>query len=120
MTGAIFTNRRFVKRRCVLPSCGGARILAPLEKLRREVVYHSFPPVRIDRRSSPHATNLLHSPLGPAILRTDDEDYALHRPESVLHHEPLHLAIVSTAPVDAGKERPADLNDAALRIVAVI
>jgi hypothetical protein len=94
--------------------------LTARKKLRGELVYHPFPPVRIARRSSPHATNLLHGPLGTAILRTDDEDYALDRLESMLHHEQLHLAIVSPAPVGAGKEGPADLNDAALRVITVI
>ena len=89
------------------------------KKLQRELIYDRFPPVCIDRRSRPHATNLFHGPLGTAILRTDDENYALHRPERMLHHEPLHLAIVSPPPVGAGKEGPADLNDAALRVLTV-
>src|SRR2546425_8854377 len=50
--------------------------------------------MRIGRRASAHATNLLHSSLGAAIVWADDKDYALHPPESMLHHEPLHLAIV--------------------------
>src|SRR5439155_24983825 len=99
---------------------GEARSLPSRIKRRCELVHHPLPPVRINRGASPHATNLLHGPPGTAIGWTDDEDYTLHRPESMLHHELLHLAIVSTAPVGAGKEGPADLNDAALRVIAVV
>ncbi len=38
----------------------------------------------------------------------------------MLQHEPLHLAVVATAPVVAGQEGPTDLNDAALRVIAVV
>ena len=38
----------------------------------------------------------------------------------MLQHESLHLTVVSTAPVRAGKERPADLNNALLCVVTVV
>jgi hypothetical protein len=60
--------------------------------------------VRIGCRASTHSTNLLYSPLGTAIVWTDNENDTLDRPECMLQHEPLHLAIVATAPVGAGKE----------------
>ena len=96
------------------------RSLPPRKKFRRELVYHPLPPVRIDPRFSPHATDFLHSPLGTAILRTDNEVYPLHRPESMLHHEPLSSRHCIDHPSRRGKKRPADLNDATLRIVAVV
>src|SRR5919108_4696331 len=102
------------------PPLGGVRSLRARKKVRHELVHHPLPPASIGRGAGAHSTDLLHGPLGPMIVWTDDEDYAFHRSESVLHHEPLHLAIISPAPVGAGKKRPADLNDAALRIVAVI
>jgi len=76
--------------------------------------------MRIGGRTRAYATNLFHGALGAAIVWTDGEDHALHRLESMLKHQPLHLAVVSPAPVGSGQERPADLNDATLRIVAVV
>ena len=33
------------------------------------------------------------------VLRADQEDDALHEPERVVQHEPLHLAVADAAPV---------------------
>ena len=76
--------------------------------------------MRIGDRARVYAPNLLHGSLGTAIVWTDDEDNAFYQLESMLNHKPLHLAVVSPTPVGSGQERPADLNDATLRIVAVI
>src|SRR5438105_4934619 len=66
-----------------------------------------------------NAADLLHGPPRPAVVRANQEDHALDEPERMLKHEPLHLAVVATAPVGPGQERPADLDFAALGVVTV-
>lgn len=99
---------------------GGAGCLRSRIKRRRELVYQPCLPARIRCGASPHGTNFLNGPLRTTIVWTDDKDYTLHRLERMLEHEALHLAIVATAPVGAGKKGPADLNDAAFRVAAVV
>jgi hypothetical protein len=45
------------------------------------------------------------------------EDNMIHKRKSVVQHESLHLSVVSSTPIGAGKERPADLKFARLRSV---
>src|SRR5690349_604030 len=98
---------------------GGAKSCSLCIERRRDLIHHAFAPERIGLRANEYAANLLHGPPGAAVVRTDDEIHALHRLEGMLQHEALHLTVVSTAPMRAGQERPADFNFALHRIPAV-
>src|SRR5262249_52884091 len=88
------TSRQRSDRRCCLA------------RLRRA----SSPPER--RRSS-----RLH--VRATVVHADEKDHALDEPERMLEHESLHLAVVAAAPVRPGQERPAALDLAPLRVVAM-
>ena len=49
----------------------------------------------------------------------DEADDAVDERERVLEHEPLHLTVVVAAPMRSREERPADLDFAARRVIAV-
>src|SRR5512139_3808680 len=86
---AIKTDRLpFGRRRIATASSAGyaAPIIGVGMERRRELIHNPFPPVRIGCRASTHSTNLLYSPLGTAIVWTDDENDTLDRPECMLQH----------------------------------
>src|SRR5205814_3451501 len=63
--------------------------------------------------------------LGPGALRgpvlvTDPEHDGVCERERMVEHQALDLAVGAAAPMAAGKKRPADLDLAQLRLVAVV
>src|SRR5438270_1765930 len=71
----------------------------------------------------PHAdldgADLLDGAAGADVLGPDEKDDVVHEPEGVGQHQVLQLAVVDAAPAPPGEERPADLDLAALGLVAV-
>ena len=62
---------------------------------------------------------LASGPLRAEVARPDHEDHRVDEAERVLEHQPLQLAVVDAAPVEAGQERPADL-DLGLRLIVAV
>src|SRR5262245_15940456 len=69
-------------------------------------------------RAGEDAADLYDGPPRSHVLRADDENDAVHEPERMVEHEPLHLAVVPATPVRPRQERPADF-DLAARLVVV-
>ncbi len=66
-----------------------------------------------------HPADLFHRSLRAKVLRSDEKHNAADESEGVLQHQPLHFAVVATAPVGSGQERPADLHFVSLSVVPV-
>src|SRR5882672_2242426 len=66
------------------------------------------------------AADLGHRTLRAPIVLADPEDRGVGEGEGVVEHQALDLAVGRAAPMAAGDERPADLDFAALGLVAVV
>ena len=88
----------------------GFDALALGELRRRDPENDILPPVRLGSRADADAADLLDRRLRPHVVRPDHEDDAVHEPERVGEHQPLHFPVVGPTPVRPGQERPADLD----------
>jgi hypothetical protein len=74
----------------------------------------------IQPRCDANAADLLDRALGAEVPRVDEEDDVTHVAKRVTQHQGLQLAIEGAAPARADEERPADLDLAFDRVVAVV
>src|ERR1700722_9220190 len=67
-----------------------------------------------------NAADLGHGALRAPVLVADPEDHGIDEAEGVVEHQPLDLAIGRAAPVAADNKSPADLDFAALGVIAMV
>jgi hypothetical protein len=66
------------------------------------------------------AADLGHRALRAPVVFADPEDHGIDESEGVIEHQPLDLAVGRAAPMAAYDKRPADLDLAALAVMAVV
>lgn len=64
-----------------------------------DAVDQTFPPTGIQSLPRANSADFLDRPLGPEVLRPDEEDNIAYKAEGVTKHEPLHLSVVHATPV---------------------
>ena len=84
-----------------------------------DLIHVAFPAAGARPGAGEHPADLFHRPLRAKVLRSDEKHDAADESEGVLQHQPLHFAVVATAPVGSGQERPADLHFVSLSVVPV-
>src|SRR5437660_64561 len=67
-----------------------------------------------------NAADLLHGAERAPVVLADPEDHGVEEGEGVVEHQPLDFAVSGAAPMAAGEKRPADLDLAQGRLVAVV
>src|SRR4051812_18302166 len=67
-----------------------------------------------------YAADLLHGAERAPVFHADPEDGGIDECEGGVEHQPLGFAVYGAAPVAAGKKRPADLDLAPLRLIAMV
>src|SRR3954470_14152524 len=96
-----------------------ALLVLPLRNLENEIRPVSR---QLTHEQAPalHTADLGHGALRAPVLVPDPEDDGVDEGESVVEHQPLDRAFGAAAPRAAGQKRPADLDLAQFRLMAMV